>query len=121
MARPRKDKIVCQLPEYSCFGPKGIEVQKAVNMTVEEYESIRLMDYEGLTQEQSAEKMEIGRSTFQRIYEDARKKVAVSLIDGTTIIIEGGDYMICPEHGKRKNCKRKGCRFNNKDGACTLE
>jgi len=114
MARPRKDKIVCKLPQYQMFGTKGPDKKKEpdyIVMTVEEYESIRLMDYEGLTQEQSASKMEIGRSTFQRIYDDARKKVANSMVEGNTIVIDGGDYIICREHGKRVFCNQKGCGF----------
>ncbi|MBS7527216.1 DUF134 domain-containing protein [Fusibacter paucivorans] len=108
MARPRKGKIVCEMPKYARFGPKGQGYTGNANlvMTVEEYESIRLMDYEGMNQEESAKKMEIGRSTFQRIYDDARKKIAQSLVEGRTINIEGGDYKICENLGE---CRKGGC------------
>ena len=108
MARPRKGKVVCEMPKILRFGPKGQGHIHHANlvMSVEEYESIRLMDYEGLNQEESAKKMEIGRSTFQRIYDDARKKIAQSLVDGRNIIIEGGDYKICEDF---EECSRLGC------------
>jgi len=106
LARPRKGKIVCELPKFERFGPKGQGSLTHIVMTVEEYESIRLMNYEGLTQEESAKMMAIGRSTFQRIYDDARKKIAQSLVDGITIVIEGGDYKICKDMGK---CQQRGC------------
>jgi len=106
LARPRKGKMVCELPKFERFGPKGQSSPEHLVMTVEEYESIRLMDYEGMTQEESAKMMTIGRSTFQRIYDDARKKIAQSLVDGVTIVIEGGDYKICKETGV---CQQRGC------------
>lgn len=96
------------MPKILRFGPKGQGHSQLSNlvMSVEEYESIRLMDYECLNQEESAKKMEIGRSTFQRIYDDARKKIAQAFVEGRNIIIEGGDYKICDSF---ETCHRQGC------------
>ena len=58
----------------------------------EEYEAIRLADYEGMNQEQGAEKMQVSRPTFTRIYEKARKTVAKAFVEGKAIFIEGGNY-----------------------------
>lgn len=118
MARPRKGKIVCELPKYERFGPKGQSSQAHIEMTVEEYESIRLMDYEGLNQEESAKMMAIGRSTFQRIYDDARKKIAQSLVEGVTVFIEGGDYKICKEMGE---CKKRSCCRRSEADATSID
>lgn len=81
-------------------------------MTVEEYETIRLIDLEGLTQEECSEIMEVARTTVQRIYNDARRKLADSLVNGAVLKIEGGDYRLCESepynrcgHGR---CCRKG-------------
>lgn len=59
-------------------------------MQHEEYETIRLLDYEGLMQEQAAEKMNISRSTLARIYENARKTLAKEFVESKTIVIDGG-------------------------------
>jgi len=56
MARPRKLRRVCLLPEVNTFGPINDfkDIEEYVFMTVEEYETIRLMDLEGLNQVDSA-------------------------------------------------------------------
>ena len=91
MARPRKWRRVCTLPKVSVFGPVDLSlgVNKIIIMTVEEYESIRLMDLEGLNQQECAEVMGIARSTIQRIYDDARRKLADSMVNGKILKIEG--------------------------------
>ncbi len=66
-------------------------------MTIEEYEAIRLIDLEGLTQEECAESMDVARTTVQRIYNDARKKLARSLVNAEILKIEGGAYKLCDE------------------------
>lgn len=44
---------------------------------MEEYEALRLMDYLGLNQEEAAAQMGVARTTVQRIYAQARRKLAV--------------------------------------------
>ncbi|NLX90566.1 MAG: DUF134 domain-containing protein [Firmicutes bacterium] len=110
MARPRKCRKVCCLPESSRFGPLNslLSQDHFVIMTVDEYETIRLIDLEGLTQEECAEKMHIARTTVQRIYNDARKKIADSLVNSKMLRIEGGDYRLCD--GLEKSCGFGFCR-----------
>lgn len=76
MPRPRKWRRVCRLPVYQAYGPVKVigEENRIIEMRVEELEAVRLIDLEGLEQEQCAEIMEVARSTVQRIYNDARKK-----------------------------------------------
>ena len=62
-----------------------------VILTVDECEAIRLADFEGLYQEQAAEKMAVSRQTFGRIIESAHKKVAEVLVKGKALKIEGGE------------------------------
>lgn len=97
MPRPRKWRRVCCLPESERFGPlDGEQSQESViNMTVDEYETIRLIDLEGLTQEECAARMSIARTTVQGIYNDARTKLAESLVFGRVLWINGGQYRLC--------------------------
>lgn len=101
MARPRKWRKVCCLPENSRFGPLDTTVSQNefIVMSVDEYETIRLIDLEGLTQEECADQMHIARTTAQRIYSDARKIIAQSLVNGRVLLIEGGDYKLCNTSG----------------------
>ncbi len=109
MPRPRKWRKVCCLPESNRFGPLGTELDPLyfVTMTVDEYETIRLIDLEGFTQEECAAQMNIARTTVQGMYTDARRKLADSLVNGKALIIEGGDYQLC--NGLEKSCGCGGC------------
>ena len=110
MPRPRKWRKVCCLPDSNLFGPLNVTNVNGeiIIMNVEEYEAIRLIDLEGFTQEESAEQMKIARTTVQRIYNDARKKLAKSIVNGKIIRIEGGDYELCD--GLEKSCGCGGCQ-----------
>jgi len=110
MPRPRKRRKVCCLPENNRFGPldSPANTESFVNMTVDEYETIRLIDLEGYTQEECAKQMNIARTTVQGIYNEARKKVAQSLVNGKVLMIEGGDYQLC--NGLGNFCGGQGCR-----------
>ena len=121
MSRPRKCRRVCFLPEAKEFSPKdGQENAQPVILTVDEYETIRLIDKEGLSQEECSKSMEVARTTVQQIYTDARKKLASCLVDGLPLKIEGGDYRLCEEgeycclcgccHGCGSICHRKNCQ-----------
>lgn len=108
MARPRKCRAVCHFPRTLSFLPAG-ETGETVPVTlcVDEYEVIRLIDLEGLSQEQCGEKMQIARTTVQQIYASARKKLARMLVDGLPLHIEGGDYRLC--NGTSAGCDCKDC------------
>lgn len=108
MPRPRKGRRVCCLPGNNIFGPltKTKLEPKIVVMTVEEYETIRLIDYEGLMQEECGKQMKVARTTVQRIYNDARRKLASVLVNGDILKIEGGDYKLCDEVEPLHGCGR---------------
>ena len=78
-------------------------------MALDEYEAIRLIDFEGLTQEQCAEQMEIARTTVQSIYASARKKLAQCIVQGSPLQIGGGDVRFC-EHNNSA-CRNGCCRW----------
>ena len=110
MARPTKWRNVCCLPESNLFGPlsnMGID-REIIIMSVEEYETIRLIDYEGLTQEECSDRMKVARTTVQKIYSDSRKKISQAIVDGKVLRIEGGDYKLYEDNERRHGCRR--CR-----------
>ncbi|HHT43530.1 MAG TPA: DUF134 domain-containing protein [Firmicutes bacterium] len=109
MPRPRKGRRVCCLPQNTVFGPLHTPPHgDEVVMTVDEYEAIRLLDLEGLTQEEAAQRMDVARTTVQRIYAAARRKVAEALYEGSILRIEGGDYEFYPPEDTAWGCGR--CR-----------
>ena len=88
------------MPGCARYGPLAFTPpQEQVTMTVDEYEAIRLIDLEGLTQEQCAARMQVARATVQAIYAGARRKLAQSLVEQKELLIEGGDYELCPGGG----------------------
>lgn len=96
------------MPLVSAFGPeKRMGETEILPMTVEEYETVRLIDLEGLSQEESAKAMGVARSTVQRIYGEARRKIADCLVHGKTLKIAGGSYRVC---GEQKSCGCCACR-----------
>jgi DNA-directed RNA polymerase subunit RPC12/RpoP len=76
----------------------------------EEYESIRLSDFELMGQVEAAKVMEISRPTFARIYESARRKIAQAFVNGSPIVFEGGKVYFNSEWYTCKSC---GCLFNH--------
>jgi predicted DNA-binding protein (UPF0251 family) len=94
MGRPQLWRRVSFVPPITYFKPAGIPLVnlQEVHLLVEEAEAIRLKDVDGLEQEECAEKMNISRSTFSRILDSARQKIADALLNGKAIRIEGGNF-----------------------------
>ncbi len=109
MSRPRKWRKVCCLPGSARFGPlDAADIEDDfITMSVDEYETIRLIDLEGFTQEECAGQMHVARTTVQGIYIDARRKLSESLVNGKVLLIEGGDYQLCD--GLENACACGGC------------
>ena len=97
------------MPDNQSFGPLDGDAQnrKAILMTVDEFEAIRLIDLEGLTQEECAERMAVARTTAQAIYNSARVKLAECLVKGMELSISGGDYILCG--GEACGCRGGHC------------
>ena len=112
MPRPRKCRKVCRLPRVNEFRPAG-GAGECVTLTVDEYETIRLIDNEGYSQEECAGYMQVARTTVQQIYNAARCKIARALVGGAGIRIEGGDYTLCERAGTQ--CGGCGCHRRGTD------
>ena len=111
MPRPCKKRLVCSNPGEKLFGPKGLPAKDLIQMAVDEYETLRLIDVEGMTQEECARSMNVARSTVQAIYSSARKKLSTALIDDRNILVAGGDFILCD--GNAEECPRKNCCIKN--------
>lgn len=97
MPRPSKVKKVCRMPICTTYYAENQACcSHEIFLTVEEYETIRLIDYMGLTQEECAAQMDVGRATVQTLYVEARKKLSRFLVEGSRLRIEGGNYNLCP-------------------------
>lgn len=94
MPRPRIPRRVWFEPGVTYYKPAGVRMihLEEVVLTMDEFEAVRLKDYEGLDQKEAAKKMNISQPTFQRVYESARKKIADAIVNGKAIRIEGGPY-----------------------------
>ncbi len=113
MARPEKNKRICSLPKNNLFYSQNSQDPEDLTiMTLEEYETLRLIDYIGLTQEQCAKQMHVARTTVQRIYTDAKKKVVSFLVNGTALEICGGNYVVCENNDtccQKFDCEHRSC------------
>ncbi|MEW6088181.1 MAG: DUF134 domain-containing protein [bacterium] len=94
MTRPFKCRCIKSEPQIGYFKPRGIPLTslEEVNLTLDEFEAIRLADLEGLYQEEAAEKMKVSRQTFGNIINSAHNKIAEAIINAKAIKIEGGVY-----------------------------
>ncbi len=108
MARKPKCRRVCRYPDTVGLTPVNCKENAVpVVLTVDEYEAIRLIDREGLSQEQCSCQLQVARTTAQKIYEQARRKLAEALVEGRPLRIEGGSYRICD--GGETHCPAHHC------------
>lgn len=96
MPRPEKNRTILQPPLMKGFKPFGIPRCKldTIILTFEEYESIRLVNYENMQQKQAADLMNVSRPTLTRIYNKALKTITKAFVEGKAIIIDGGNYQL---------------------------
>lgn len=123
MSRPKRNRKICVPPSMQGFKPFGMQkCNKDVEiLLLEEYESVRLLDYELLTQEQAAERINVSQPTLTRIYKKARKTMAKVLIEGKTLIIKGGNVEFENEWYRCKKCYKliEGVENHTKCKKCT--
>lgn len=107
MVRPRGIRKIFQEPKIRCFKPdfdSDKDNIKLIEITIDEFEAIRLKDYQGIKQRKAAEIMDVSQPTFHRILNLARGKIAKALVEGKIIEIKGGDLVADKERYKCKSC-----------------
>ncbi|KAB1069456.1 DUF134 domain-containing protein [Tamlana haliotis] len=94
MPRPKKKRRVNYPPKMLGFRPFGMRLcdTEPVVMQYEEYEAVKLVVYDDLSQDKAAEKMEVSRPTLTRIYNSALKKIGQAFVEGRTVLIKGGHF-----------------------------
>jgi len=108
MPRPRCWRSIASEPPVSIFKPIGIPRTDLpeIQVTLDEYEALRLADLEGIYQTEAAERMGVSRATFGRILQSAHRKVAEALTRGHALRMEGGPVTIRRGRGRGR---RLGC------------
>lgn len=110
MVRPKRKRWVGSPPRYNNFKPAGVKQRELgkVILSLDELESIRLADLQGMEHVEAADTMEISRPTFTKLLKVAHEKVAEALIEGKMLIFEGG-----PVHFRRNvlHCTECGSYF----------
>lgn len=112
--RARIIRKVVNPPIIKGFKPYGnvdeTHENKQISLQFEEYEALRLCDYEMYNHQQAAKLMGISRPTFTRIYSSVRKKIAKAFAEGLQMSIEGGKVYFDSDWYHCNSCK---CYFNN--------
>lgn len=108
MPRPHKKRCISQKPKCSRFNPQGYKSNQAIILTLDEFETIRWIDAEGLSQENCASVMNISRTTVQRLYVSARKSIADALVNGYSLEITGGNVDVRAQAPFNRHINEKG-------------
>jgi len=102
--RPGKYRIVKIDPKISQFSPRGKPGRPdEVELKIDEFEALRLADYQGLAQKEAAKSMRISQQTFSRILRKARSLIAKGITTGSAIRIQGGQYIISTRQDTNQN------------------
>ena len=122
--RPKTIRKISFIPAVSGFRPYGDNVNKSnkacVFLFYEEYEALRLNDYEKHSQCESAEIMQVSRPTFTRIYMSAREKIAKAFVEGLRIVVEGGKVELDGNWYVCQKCKAIFSTANGESLICAL-
>lgn len=111
MPRTPKSRRILHFPDYYSFIPEETEAEnlETILLSLDEYETIRLLDYENLNQEECAARMGVARTTVTAMYENARKKLITAIVEGRRLAIAGGNIEIDRERNLLKvRMKEKG-------------
>ena len=117
--RNRKIQAPPIIKGMSVFGVRGRKSNE-VYLLLEEYEAIRLLDYQNLTQEEAAVHMDVSRPTLTRIYEEARKKVATAFVEGRDLIFRGGDIYFDKNWFKCNSCQASFNDYHDEKPSCPV-
>ncbi len=108
MARYRNNRIIHEPPMFREFKPRGLKRDDLprVEMSIDEFEAIRLADFQNQSHEDASKTMDISRPTFSRLIEAARHKMADFIINGKYLEIKGGAIHFRNNLFRCKSCEQ---------------
>jgi predicted DNA-binding protein (UPF0251 family) len=104
--RPKRQRKLKEPPHITGFIPENEDFNpdNAIILLYEEYEALKLADYENLSQLEAAKRLDVSRPTFTRIYDSALKKVAKALVEQKRLLIGGGKVVFNEKWYVCNNC-----------------
>jgi uncharacterized protein len=106
MPRPKIPRYIDAFPRITGFSPEGTDPAGEVILSLEEFEAVRLIDYDGLDQSKAAEIMNVSRQTVGRVLRAGRFKLAKAVVEGWRLTVSGGCYRV-DENGSGRNRRRR--------------
>jgi predicted DNA-binding protein (UPF0251 family) len=118
--RPKLRRKMTEPPTVTGFIPESgwFDPENGIILHFEEYEAIKLADYDNMTQLEASESLQVSRPTFTRIYTAARKKVAQAFVENKSITIEGGRVEF---ETKWKSCLHCGAVYKQKSAQTEID
>lgn len=118
MPRPKRPRYIDAMPRVTEFSPRGSGPAEEVILTLEEFEAVRLIDYDGLDQSRAAEIMNVSRQTVGRILRAGRFKLAKAVVQGCHLKVSGGCYRIDENRsGRGRHRHQRGGRCRHPDSS----
>lgn len=90
MPRPKIPRKICGKPCSCSFKPSGMSLSnlERVELAADEFEALRLVDFQGMQQQVAAGEMEVSRQTLANILKSGRYKLLECLLDGKALVID---------------------------------
>jgi predicted DNA-binding protein (UPF0251 family) len=87
MPRRKRMRKVVAPPGFKGYKPYGHRQgsRQPIDLLYEEYEAIKLADYDLMNHLEASRLMGVSRATFARVYESARRKIAKALVESREI------------------------------------
>jgi uncharacterized protein len=108
MPRPKRPRYIDAVPRVTEFSPRGQTPAGEVVLSLEEFEAVRLIDYDGLDQARTAEIMDVSRQTVGRVLRAGRFKLAKAVVEGWRLKVSGGCYKIDENRSGRGRHRHRG-------------
>jgi len=117
MPRQRQKRRLLEPPKFKGYKPFGVsgKQQGYVDLLFEEYEAVKLADYQLLNHKEAGEIMDVSRATFARIYENARRKIAWAMVETKEIRTILGDAFFDSDWYLCNDCNERFTHQEQKD------